>query len=336
MPSPKPGERKRGPYKVWSADIVRKEVLKMAQENGDRVPAYCRKGDAGYITGALRFQISKYFGTIQELARELGLPYGPNRWSREKTLRVIRERQTRLGSDEMPTLREIQSTGYLSLAKAMQLHGVASLSKELGLEMKDSQYNQGSLGEDKAAKILERLGLSPVRQRTTAPYDIDVGGVHVDVKTAYVNEQHGGVSFTLTSWAQGGVHTDFFMCLAFVRGKKEPKHVFYVPTFALGEGKRHLYVSLKERCRSANKYAQYKDAPGALLLTVVALSNAKEKLKMNATKKAKKAKLWLRSSLSPSTTRRNTGWLGRTRLTPTCWPCGASFRRVTFSEKRLT
>lgn len=330
MPSPKPGERKRGPYKVWSADIVREEVLRMAQENGDRVPAYVRKGQAGYITGALRHQISKYFGTIQELARELGLPYGPNRWSRGKTLRVVRARQLRLGSDEMPTLREVEATGHYSLVKAMQAHGVSSLAKELCLEMKDSQYNQGVLGEDKASALLKRLGLTPVRQRTTAPYDIDVGGVHVDVKTTYVSP-NGAMDFKLKSRGKDYAEVDFFLCLAFVRGKKLPQHVFYVPSSA-AEGKQHLYIAAK----ADSKLAVYKDNPEALLSMVELVTRAKEEFKMNVTKKAKKAKLWLPWSLSPSTTRRSTGWPGLTPRTATSWPCASLCKRAISWGKRLT
>lgn len=59
-------------------------------------------------------------------------------------------------------------------------------------------------------------------------------------------------------------------------------------------------------------------------------------IKAAPAKKAKKAKLWLPWSLSPSTTRRSTGWPGLTPRTATSWPCASLCKRAISWGKRLT
>lgn len=117
----------------------------------------------------------------------------------------------------MPSCQEIRDNGQNDLSCAITRgHRFVAWADALGVAMKDSDTKRGWAAEDRVTDELRTVGLNPIRQRTKAPFDIQVGPVRVNVKSASFRT-YGKVGAWFMGMAKSALHCDMFALVRYDR-----------------------------------------------------------------------------------------------------------------------
>lgn len=137
------------------------------------------------------------------------------RWSRELIVAKLTVLIGKYG--RMPSHREMLESGERQLPGAIINSGrFVAWAEAMGAPMKDSDTKRGWAAEERVTTELQAVGLNPVRQRTRAPFDIQVGTVRVNVKSASFRS-YGKVGAWFMGMGKSALHCDVFALVRYDR-----------------------------------------------------------------------------------------------------------------------
>lgn len=133
--------------------------------------------------------------------------------------------------NRMPSANELRRVGANDLACAIARRGgFYSWQKKMGVAGKDSGTHRGQRWERWAAgAIAQRTRMAVTSQTTKSPFDLDVCGVAVDVKSARWTEC-GSVSGFIFSGCKYGKDCDLFFFVCLHNSRNRVRYVFALPS----------------------------------------------------------------------------------------------------------